>query len=444
MKHFTLGVAVALVATGCQTSSTSSNLEFFELPAPSIADGNKLPDEVHGITGNDDEWVQAYRGSLNSNGDIIAAKALYNAALQQIQIVGAYPEPRLMIGGFAQPLETRNGPLQFKLGVQQKLPNHLRIDHKVSREQMNAKAAAAHVVDVQLQIRQQLVELWAQRIHTSNSIEILESQVSLLTDIHELVLAKFESGLTTQAQVLRTNLATTKLRDQISKLETAALILNEKVSTLSHTDISGIDWQAQKYPLQNIGALDYTSGYLRPKLMRLEFLMQAASQEIDIADSLSTPDLVIGLDYSMIGEQPGIAASGDDAIAVQLAFDIPFGNQPYEALTQSAKQKWQSKKWQAQQEQRKSDSVLNNSVRLLEDALRRSALYQDQFLPTADHALTATLQSYQAGQASLQDVLDASSQILNYRLQLEHSLADSCKARAAIAGQILIQGNQND
>ena len=111
MKHTTILMCGIALATSCQSNSTGQTITRFTLPAPSIVDAYAMPDKL--IVGDDSQsdWQQTYAVALAQNGDILAAKARYNAALQQQSIAGALPEPRLMLGGFIEPIETRNGLL---------------------------------------------------------------------------------------------------------------------------------------------------------------------------------------------------------------------------------------------------------------------------------------------------------------------------------------------
>ena len=199
MKHTTILMCGIALATSCQSNSTGQTITRFTLPAPSIADAYAMPDKL--IVGDDSQsdWQQTYAVALAQNGDILAAKARYNAALQQQSIAGALHEPRLMLGGFIEPIETRNGPMQMKIGLQQRIPWQGRLDDLSLQQRILAQAAAAEVVDKQLQIRKQLTELWAQRILLDRSISITKTQVDLMRHIEVLVIAKFESGRASQA-----------------------------------------------------------------------------------------------------------------------------------------------------------------------------------------------------------------------------------------------------
>jgi len=439
MKHTTILMCGIALATSCQSNSTGQTITRFTLPAPSIADAYAMPDKL--IVGDDSQsdWQQTYAVALAQNGDILAAKARYNAALQQQSIAGALPEPRLMLGGFIEPIETRNGPMQMKIGLQQRIPWQGRLDDLSLQQRILAQAAAAEVVDKQLQVRKQLTELWAQRILLDRSISITKTQVDLMRHIEDLVIAKFESERASQAKVLRTQLATTKLEDKVFSLAAAADLVDAKIFAASTVPGSSIDWNEQEYPLQNLVATDFDNDSARPHLLNLQFKMMAAAKSVDIANDQRMPDFTVGIDYTMVGDNDlGMATSGDDAFGVQLAFDIPFGNRPYAAMVTASEQRRQSLRWQLEQATRNLDAEINNALSLKDDAQRRVDLYRNRLIPRAESTIEATLQAFQSSQASLQDVLDASTLILEYQLQLEAAHSDMCSARAIIAGAILI------
>ncbi|MFT7516783.1 MAG: cobalt-zinc-cadmium efflux system outer membrane protein [Myxococcota bacterium] len=442
MKYTTILICGIALATSCQSNSTDQITAHFTLPAPSVADALAMPDNL--IVGNDlqSDWQQTYAAALAKNGDIIAAKARYSAALQQESIAGALPEPRLMLGGFIEPVETRNGPMQMKIGLQQRIPWQGRLDDLSAQQRIIAQAVAAEVVDKQLQIRRQLTELWAKRILLDRSVGITKTQVDLMHHIEDLVIAKFESGRASQAKVLRTQLATTKLEDRLFSLATAADLVDAKIFAASTVHGNTIDWSKQEYPLQDLMDSDFDNGPVRPRLLSLQFRMMAAAKSIDIANDRQMPDFTVGIDYTMVGDgNPGMATSGDDAFGVQLAFDIPFGNRPYAAMVAAAEQRQLSLRWQLEQATRNLDAEIVNALSLKDDAQRRVDLYRNKLIPRAESTIEATLQAFQSSQASLQDVLDASTLILEYQLQLEAAHSDMCSARAIIAGAILINNN---
>jgi outer membrane protein TolC len=442
MKQTIILICGIALATSCQSEPTGKTTTYFRLPAPSVVDAFVMPDNL--VIGKEleSDWQRTYSSALSNNGNVIAAKARYNAALQQIQIVGAYPEPKLMLGGFVEPVETRNGPMQMKIGVQQRIPWHKRLEGKSDKQRATAQAAAADVVNVQLKLRAEIATLWAKRILLERSIAINNTQAKVMHHIENLVIAKFETGRASQSKVLRSQLATTKLQDRIFSLEAAAELIDSKIFAATTVHGNTINWAEQEYPLQHLTLDNYLSTAERPQLMKLEFMMRAAAHEVSVANDLQIPDFMIGVDYTMIGDgYPSMTTSGDDAIGVQLSFDLPFGNRPYAALVLAAEQKQQALKWQLQQATRNSDAEITNALTMRDDANRRVELYRNKLLPRAESTLEATLQSFQANQSSLQDVLDASTLILDYQLQLETAYSDMCATRAIIAGAILV-GNE--
>jgi outer membrane protein TolC len=440
MKHTTILMCGITLATSCQSSPTDITTRHFSLPAPSVADAQVMPDKLIFSTQEMQSDLQrTYAAALNTNGDIIAAKARYNAALQRVQIVGTLPEPMLMLGGFIAPVETRNGPMDFKVGITQRFPWQSRLDSMTEQQRYSAQSLAAVVVDKQLQVRQQLTELWSKRILLDRKIALTETQVSVMRHIEDLVMAQFQSGRTSQSKVLRTQLATTKLQDKVFSLMAAATLLDSKMSAASNADISNIDWASQDYPLADFTTRDFSSYPVRPRLLRLEMEMKAAAAAVKVADLANIPDLNIGVDYTMIGDgNPSMATSGDDAIGIQLSFALPIGNRPYAAISLQAKQMQQALRFKLLQATRNLDAEIENSLTLGDDAQRRIVLYSEKLIPRAESTLEATLQAFISSQASLQDVLDASTLILEYQIQLETAHSDVCTARATIAGAILI------
>ncbi|MBC8371722.1 MAG: TolC family protein [Planctomycetes bacterium] len=442
MKHTTILMCGIALATSCQSKPTDKTVTHFKLPAPSVSDSQAMPDSLFTLDENIDlqtEWQRTYAAALNANGDIIAAKARYNAALQKSQIVGSLPEPMLMLGGFIQPVETRNGPMDFKVGLSQRFPWQARLDSMTDQQRYAAQSLAAAVVDKQLRLRQQLTDMWAKRILLDRKISLTEAQLSVMRHIEDLVMAKFESGRASQSKVLRTQLATTKLEDKVFALMAAADLLDSKIYAASNFDVTQVDWSDQQYPLSGFTTRDFSGYTVRPRLLQIELQMQAAASAVKVANLASMPDFNVGVDYTMIGDgNPSMATSGDDAIGVQLSFALPFGNRPYEAIKMQAKQMQQSLRFKLLQATRNLDAEITNSLTLGDDAQRRVELYRDKLIPRAESTIEATLQAFTSNQASLQDVLDVSTLILEYKIQLETAHADVCSARAIVAGAILV------
>ena len=67
--------------------------------------------------------INAFAGAaFAANPEIRQAKAAWEAAVEGYRVVSAYPDPRLMVTFFPDPIETRLGPQEFTANLSQNIP----------------------------------------------------------------------------------------------------------------------------------------------------------------------------------------------------------------------------------------------------------------------------------------------------------------------------------
>mgnify|MGYP000523656742 FL=1 len=74
------------------------------------------------LTGTAQQLQPYLTEALENNPDIQAFELRYETAKEKVEEVGVLPETQFSVGYFASEPETRTGPQQYKLSVQQIIP----------------------------------------------------------------------------------------------------------------------------------------------------------------------------------------------------------------------------------------------------------------------------------------------------------------------------------
>ncbi len=395
-----------------------------------------------------DDYV---RTALWRNAALRAAFANWRAAVEQAPQAASLPDPRVTFAHFIEPIETRTGPQQNRVGISQALPWPGKLD---ARAESAARRAEALWFDVETQrrtLRRQVSHAFFEYARLARDIGLVSDGQSLLRQLEPVVQRRVQTGAP-QAELLQLQVEIGKIEDQLKGLQHYRPALSARLQALLHesqTDV--LPWPDLDVP-EAPAAPDEPTLRERlasnPELTALQERVAAAVAQVDAAELETIPDLTVGVDWFDTGESrtPNVPGSGTDPWSLTFGMNIPLYRGRYDAMIAEAEhaQEAANQSYHARADQLHADFRM--ALYRLDDAARQIVLYRDELLPRAQQALELTSTAYGGGAATLLDVIDRERALIAFQESFWRAAAEWGKARAdleALCGPDAFAGARN-
>ena len=386
------------------------------------------------LTGTAQQLQPYLTQALENNPKIQAFELRYETARERIEEVGVLPETQFSVGYFASEPETRTGPQQYKLSVQQMIPWFGTI---TARENYASSLADAQYVEIATAQRQLLLNV-AENYYRLYAIRakqrVLEQNIDLLEAYEELALTSLEVNQASSVDVLRLQMRQNQLRERLEnfdeefKAEQAAFntLLNaERGATVKVYDSLAVP---QEDPVQLPEVPQ-----VHPELLRFDKLYESVGEAEKMNRKEALPDLGFGLDYVTVGEATAMEApdSGKDILMPMVSITIPIFGNKYKSVTRQNELK--QRELNAQRENRHNELVSRLETALSNRAEARIS-YRTQLLniEQANDAEEILMRNYETGTIDFNDVLDVQELQLNFQLNLIEAVKNYYQASANI------------
>ncbi len=393
---------------------------------------------VFGIAQNIPE--QYLTTAANNNPELKASFNEYMAALEKVPQVKSLPDPRFAFGYFIQPVETRVGPQQAKLSLDQMFPwfGQLKANADVATEQAKAKYEAFEETKSKLffEVKSAYYDLY----FTQKAIDILLENITILHTLSELSLIKIEAGLSSSIDQLRIDMDLADMENQLALLKDRIwyrtvyfnnlLNVNNNESVYFPDTLPATDMEFSKQDL-----LDSIMQN-NHRLIKLDYELAAFENKETAVRKLGAPSINIGIDYIFVGksDNPNLEAglSGKDAIVFpRIGLTIPLYRKKYKSMVQEIVYQQEAVTDRRVAQTNVLESLLEKTYNEYRDANRRLALYQRQ-TALARQAMEIIQTDFATGNTDFVEVLRIEKKLLKYALELEKARTDKNAAHAFI------------
>lgn len=362
--------------------------------------------------------------ALTNHPEIAADRAAWHASLERIPGQRTLPEPRVSVGGFVQSVETRVGPQQARLGVQQAIPWPSRLVQAGKAASSDADAAELLVEASERQIRER-VELayWAlwqvreQRVLRAEHLTILEGLAAT-------VRARVEVGQASLADLQQVELSRSRLEDALATLdaEESARIAQLRAAVGDAVDAAPTTTEPALAELPE-GEL---SAGAHPRLRSLDAMAGAADHRARAAAGQRLPDFTVGADWIVTGpaRMDGVADSGKDAVALGVGLRVPLWQGTYGHDVAAARRMEDSLRSRRLAREDDLQAAVDATAARVRNSARRVELVEQTLLPQAQAAYEAVLGEYAVGRAQVSQTLLAQRDLLDLAIERVSAMAD--------------------
>ncbi|MDR3745271.1 MAG: TolC family protein [Acidobacteriaceae bacterium] len=378
---------------------------------------------------------QAVEDALHDNPEIRAAVRRLTLAQRKSTTARSLDDPMLMVRDWDTPI-TKPWDLnqaQLMISLQQTFPNKQKRDLRGKLSEDDAQIASDELESLRQEVAANVRETCAALMRNADEMRLHNQQAAVLNQALSATLAEYTTGKVAQSDVLRAQMALTRLSEHLIELEEERDAARAQLNTLmgrspdEAKEIEGSYRIAEALP--SIDELKRIAIEHRPELAVLRKQIARAGDEGQLARLTMKPDLTLAGGYMLMPT----GSMSRNAYMAELTMNLPWLNR--------ARHDEEAKQSDAATEVAQSELAARTSTVFLEirqaeivmrSAQRRVKLYRDTLLPQAETAFKASTAAYQNNRGEFTNLIDSQNLLLDIRTAMYKALADSDSGSAQL------------
>lgn len=423
---------LGLLTVGCATDrETAQRTEVYAAHVGAGAD-RTLPDL--GSDATLDDYIQY---ALLNNPGVEAAYQRWRAAVERVPQARTLPDPRLTYARYIQEVETRVGPQENRLGVQQTLPWFGKLGAKANRAMDRAETERWRFEQAKLALQFRVTDAYAEYYYLGRATLITEENLALMRHFEEVARRRYEVGKATYSDVVKAQVELGTLSDRVRTLEARRPALGSALNTeLNRPATTPLPWP--RTPEEPRTAYDAPAIRARlreanPELLALSGEIAAAVDDLELTRLRYYPDVTVGVDWIDTGSAlMPTPDSGKDPVMASISVNIPLWYESYRAAEREAEATLSAAAHAREERHNTLANRLELAIFRYDDARRKISLFRDTLVPKAQQSLQATETAFTTGAGDFLQLLDAQRILLEFQLSAERALTDSVQRDAEI------------
>ena len=350
----------------------------------------------------------------------------YLAALEVAPQARALPDPQLAFGYFIQPVETRVGPQEFRISVNQMFPWFGTLKARENVAIQSAKAKFEAFEEARSRLFNDVKGLYYNLYYNQKAIEIVMAHLNILDSFRELALIKVEAGMVSPVDEYRIEMEIGDLENQLAALKDQKWTLEVAFFNLLNTERSAIalpDTLWNNDPFLSRQAILDTIMVRNHTLLELEMERESIRYRKELAQKKGNPEFSIGLDYIVVGKGENNLSGKDAFMFPRIGISIPLYRNKYRAMISEAAFLETAKENETLNKKNRLVTLFENTWKEFQDANRRFILYNDQ-LQLAEKSIQLLEVQYATANANFEEILRMERKQLHYALELEKARTD--------------------
>jgi outer membrane protein TolC len=359
---------------------------------------------------------EAVAEALQSNPEIRAAVRRLSLAQLKTGTARSLDDPMLMMRDWDTPLRKPwdLNQAQLMVSLQQTFPDRQKRDLRAKLAEDDAGVAAIDLETLRQGVSAEVRKLCAELMRNADEMKVQDRQVSLLKEALAAALAQYTTGKVPQSDVLRAQMALTRLNEHLIELEEERDNARAQLNALrGHSPDEAIEIAgsySSPASLPAIEELERVAMEHRPELAALRAQVAKSRDEGKLTRLAMKPDFTVGLGYMLMPA----GSTARNAYMAELSMNLPQLNR--ERHDGEAKQAdAETDASQAELDARASTVFLEVRLAQIEllAAEKRVKLYRDTLLPQAEASFKASTAAYQNNRAEFMSLIDAQNLLLD-------------------------------
>lgn len=363
-------------------------------------------------------------------------QAKFNAYLAALEIAPqakALPDPVVAFAYFISPIETRNGPMQFKIAASQMFPWIGTLKSKENAAIQKAKAKFEAFEEAKSKLYNEVKATYFNTYFNRKAIAITLENIDILNSFRKLAILKYEAGLVSAVDEYRIEIEIGELENQLAALKDKQLFLEVMFNNLLNIDKNEAVLTPEQiwltdFPLSKEAALDSIYQF-NHQLLNFDFQQIAFQYQKEVASNMGKPSFNIGLDYTLVAKGENNLSGTDAFVFPMVGITIPLYRNKYKAMVKEVVYLATAKENEKADKVNLLETLFEKGWKDYLDANRRIDLYLSQ-LNLAQKSVKLLETDYATGNKNFEEILRMERKVLKFNLDLEKARADK---QAAIA-----------
>lgn len=390
---------------------------------------------------------EAERIALAENPEIRLALRKVHVAQQHVAVAGALEDPQAMVREWsvplAQPWDYNAAQNMFMVG--QPLPGPGKRALRTAAAQWDVTAARDELAETQLRVRVQARKAFFDLLRAQEELRIHDQHVEIATQAIEAAKIKYTAGKIPQVEVVKAQLALTRLAEHMIRFDRDAGVAQARLNTAlgrepgTAIQVKGAYELARELP--SLDMLEAQAMKTRPDLLDAEAAVGKSRSEEKLAGRGLVPDFNVAAGYMLM-------PTGSDFrnnYMLEGSMTLPWLNRRRHA-NEIAEAAAATQARDAELDAMRNAARGQIGVALAEAkaAQRLARVYQDALRQQSEEALHAAVIAYENDQTSFLDLLDSQMTVIDVDLAWVDALAEFDQRLAELemaVGGPIEQGN---
>jgi outer membrane protein, heavy metal efflux system len=360
----------------------------------------------------------------------------WQSALYNISVQKALPDPMLTYGYYFESVETRVGPQEHQMRLQQKIPGFGKRSALESIASDRADAAHQRYLREKLNLHFSIAQAYAELYYLERSIDITTDRIDLIRALEEVARTRYQTGAPL-APVMQAQVELGRMEDTLNSLNDLRQPLQASLNALLHRSPDAPLRIAQALPYRSVNddaaSLDIHLPRTSPELMELEANVAQGSHQLLLAKRQRLPDFTLGLMYIETGDATmAVSDSGKDPLVGTIGITLPIWFNKNQSRIKAAANLKTAAELSLENRRETLSAEIRRTRFKLRDADRKINLYKQSLIPKARQSLEVNRQSYETGRMEFINLIDAERILLEFELAHERARADHLIARAEL------------
>jgi outer membrane protein TolC len=402
-------------------------------PIPAVS--NRPHGPFNGPTGLDDLISHA----LANNREIQAVRFHARSLSARVPQAQSLPDPTLMTTAFLEEIQTAAGPQQAAMSLSQKFPWFGKRSLRSQVAYYDSMAAYSRVAATELKVIEQVKRAYFDVYFVQNAVAETRRLERPLEDVIAVARTKYEAsaGKVGLESVFQAQIELATLKTDLVTLEEAKRQAQARLAGVLHlpprTEIETVGRVDRRRADHEVETLVGLAESCQPEYEAFRREMARDQAAIDLAGREYWPDVTTTFNWYEMGAG-GLSpvSNGRDAFSVGVGVNLPIYRQRLNAAVREAENQLcaTARRYDAVRDQFQTEiETLHSQYR---EHSRTSKILESDILPRAEETLKLTLESYRAGRANFQQLMDVYRTLLRYRIDIHRHLALSEQALASL------------
>jgi len=331
------------------------------------------------------------------------------------------------------PFPSPGNAMQTKYGISQMFPYPGKRSLQKDIALKEILMAGVEVRIRELEIVTMVKEAYYDDLLMSESIKIVKEIKGLLSNMTEIATIKYATGQASQQDVIKAQVESTMLINEITELEAEREVVQAGLKALLN--------RSQEAPLSDppailgkkadikVEELTEKALEINPALQKMRYEIEANQIGVELAKKNYYPDFMVGL-------APIQRDGRFDAWDAMFQINIPIWQSKYDSQVTEAQSTVEAGQYKLKAEENIRSAEVKEGVVKVESADKIRTLYETSLLPQVELSFDSALKNYQTGKIDFLTLLDTERVLRKTRIDYIGVLVTYYKRIASLEGVV--------